>query len=81
MSGVRPKILDVFAGAGGLSLGFEAAGGRCIGAVEIDAAAAKTFASMFRADQPVVLGGPAMGTSTACQWSSFWAVFGISLTL
>lgn len=40
-------VLDLFAGAGGMALGFEAAGARCVGAVEIDEAAATTFRNMF----------------------------------
>src|SRR5262245_13663683 len=43
------RALDLFAGAGGLSRGFEWAGaGRVVGAVEIDEAAAETF----RANHP-----------------------------
>lgn len=30
------SVLDTFAGAGGFSLGFELAGGKTIGAIEID---------------------------------------------
>lgn len=53
--------LDLFAGAGGMSLGFRAASARCIGAVEWDQAAADTFARTFRDDRPVVFGGPEEG--------------------
>ena len=38
------RILDSFAGAGGFSLGFENAGFRVVGAIEIDKWAAETFA-------------------------------------
>lgn len=57
----RPRILDLFAGAGGMALGFEAAGGRCVGAVEIDAAAATTFRENFSHEGPRVFGGPVDG--------------------
>lgn len=55
------KTLDLFAGAGGLSLGFQAAGFRTLGAVEIDAPAAETFARTFEEEGPVVFGGPDRG--------------------
>ncbi len=55
------KVLDLFSGAGGMALGFEAAGARCIGALEKDASAARTFAQMFAHSQPVVMGGPLEG--------------------
>ena len=58
---MRPKVLDLFAGAGGMALGFEAAGGRCVGAVEIDTAAARTFAHNFGHEDLVVFGGPEAG--------------------
>lgn len=57
----RPRILDLFAGAGGMALGFEAAGGRCVGAVEIDAAAASTFRTNFAHENPRIFGGPVDG--------------------
>jgi len=60
----RRTVLDLFAGAGGMALGFEAAGGRCVGAVEWESAAAKTFSSMFSHDEAVVLGGPDRGDMT-----------------
>ena len=55
------SVLDLFAGAGGMALGFKAAGAQCIGAIELDQAAADSFARTFAADQPVVLGGPEAG--------------------
>ena len=38
------KVLDTFAGAGGFSLGFELAGCRVVGGIEIDSWASQTFA-------------------------------------
>ena len=46
-SGEPPRVLDLFAGAGGLSLGFQRAGFRIDGAVEIDPLAARTHARNF----------------------------------
>jgi DNA (cytosine-5)-methyltransferase 1 len=44
-----PRVLDLFAGCGGLSLGFEAAGFHLVGAVEIEPFAAKSYATnIFR---------------------------------
>lgn len=56
-----PTVLDLFAGAGGMALGFHAAGGRCIGAVEYDQAAADTFEMNFMTHPPVIFGGPVEG--------------------
>jgi len=39
--------LDLFAGAGGMTLGFKDAGIRSIGAIEIDRFAAETFRHNF----------------------------------
>ena len=46
-AGGRPRVLDLFAGCGGLSLGFHAAGFQIAGAVEIDADAAASHALNF----------------------------------
>lgn len=43
--GPRPKVLDLFAGAGGFSLGFAAAGAKIAAAVEVDAWACETLAA------------------------------------
>lgn len=54
----RPTVLDLFSGAGGMALGFQAAGARSVGAVEIDPVCAETFRRAFAEDAPVVFGGP-----------------------
>ncbi|MFG6136730.1 DNA cytosine methyltransferase [Halomonas sp. B23F22_10] len=51
-SGGAPRVLDLFAGCGGISLGFQAAGFRNIGAVELDPAAARSHALNFHRDAP-----------------------------
>jgi DNA (cytosine-5)-methyltransferase 1 len=59
---LEPRILDLFAGAGGMALGFHAAGGKCIGAVEVDQAAAFTFEQTFLGEEDLaVFGGPDEG--------------------
>lgn len=50
--GHRPRVMDLFAGCGGLSLGFEAAGCQILSAVEIDRDAARTHALNFHRSDP-----------------------------
>lgn len=50
--GDRPRILDLFAGCGGLSLGFQAAGFEVSGAVEFDALAAASHGLNFHPNKP-----------------------------
>jgi len=45
--GRRPRVLDLFAGCGGMSLGFQAAGFQPVAAIEFDALAAETHAVNF----------------------------------
>jgi DNA (cytosine-5)-methyltransferase 1 len=66
MGDLRLTVLDLFSGAGGMALGFEAAGGRCVGAVEIDEAAAGTFRATFANEGAVVLGGVDDGDMAIC---------------
>lgn len=49
------KILDTFAGAGGFSLGFQLAGAKVVGAIEVDSWAAETF--KFNHPEATVLQG------------------------
>ncbi|MGY4232927.1 DNA (cytosine-5)-methyltransferase 1 [Bradyrhizobium sp. USDA 4449] len=48
----KPRVLDLFAGCGGLSLGFQAAGCQIVGAMEIDEFAARSHAVNFCTGQP-----------------------------
>ena len=41
------RFIDLFAGIGGLRLGLEGAGGRCVYSIEIDKYAQKTYAANF----------------------------------
>ncbi|GJE53070.1 hypothetical protein GOFOIKOB_6146 [Methylobacterium tardum] len=50
--GEPPRVLDLFAGCGGISLGFQAAGFRIDAAVEIDPIAARTHALNFHGHEP-----------------------------
>lgn len=52
LDGAAPRTLDLFAGCGGLSLGFDAAGFRSVGAVEFDTDAARSHALNFFHDVP-----------------------------
>lgn len=52
LAGAAPRTLDLFAGCGGLSLGFDAAGFKSIGAVEFDPDAARSHAINFFSDLP-----------------------------
>jgi DNA (cytosine-5)-methyltransferase 1 len=52
LGGSAPRTLDLFAGCGGLSLGFDAAGFKTIGAVEFDADAARSHAINFMSHLP-----------------------------
>lgn len=52
LEGHSPRVLDLFSGCGGLSLGFDAAGFKTIGAVEFDPDAARSHAVNFMSDLP-----------------------------
>lgn len=52
LAGHAPRTLDLFAGCGGLSLGFDAAGFETIGAVEFDEFAARSHAMNFMRNVP-----------------------------
>lgn len=51
-AGARPRVLDLFAGCGGLSLGFLAAGFEIAGAVEYDPEAAASHGANFHPGKP-----------------------------
>jgi DNA (cytosine-5)-methyltransferase 1 len=46
-------FVDLFAGIGGMRMGFEAAGGRCVFTSEWNLFAQKTYAANFGADEPI----------------------------
>ena len=51
-AGGRPRVLDLFAGCGGLSLGFDAAGFHIAASVELDADAAASHGRNFHRGDP-----------------------------
>lgn len=51
----KPRVLDLFAGCGGISLGFQALGCELVAAVEIDSDAAASHALNFYRDAPAAV--------------------------
>ena len=51
-TGAQPRLLDLFSGCGGLSLGFSASGFEITGAIENDPTAAASYGANFHADDP-----------------------------
>ena len=51
--GGRPRVLDLFAGCGGISVGLEAAGFHISAAVEFDKEAARSHGINFHGGDPV----------------------------
>ena len=51
-AGAKPRVLDLFAGCGGLSLGFQAAGFEISAAVELDNDAARSHGTNFHPGNP-----------------------------
>lgn len=51
---IRPTCLDLFSGAGGLSVGFSIAGGVPIGAIDFDEDSIKTYRSIFPYAEDVI---------------------------
>ena len=52
-TGAQPRVLDLFSGSGGLSLGFSAAGFKIAAAIENDPTAAASYGANFHADDPL----------------------------
>ena len=52
-TGGRPRVLDLFSGCGGLSLGFRAAGFKIAAAIENDPTASASYGGNFHADDPL----------------------------
>lgn len=79
LAGHAPRTLDLFAGCGGLSLGFDAAGYKSIGAVEFDVDAAKSHAvNFFRDVDPVLFEAHASAKDiTRIEPSDLLAQFGL----
>ena len=51
-AGAKPKVLDLFSGCGGLSIGFSSAGFKITAAVESNEKAAASYGVNFHADDP-----------------------------
>src|SRR5579883_460089 len=54
-TGAAPRVLDLFSGCGGMALGFSKAGCQSLGGVELDADAARSFATNFHRGLPDAL--------------------------
>jgi DNA (cytosine-5)-methyltransferase 1 len=70
----NPTFVDLFAGAGGFSLGFQAAGFRSLAAWEIDEAAASTYRANFerlQPDAPPLVNPDGVGDLTAVDFSQY----------
>lgn len=52
-AGRRPRVLDLFSGCGGLSLGFSAAGFEIVAAIDNDPIASASYGTNFHADDPL----------------------------
>lgn len=52
-AGGRPRVLDLFSGCGGLSLGFRAAGFEIVAAIDNDPTAVASYSANFHADDPL----------------------------
>ena len=52
-TGAPPRVLDLFSGCGGLSLGFSAAGFKIAAAIENDPTAAATYGANFHPNDPL----------------------------
>lgn len=52
-AGGQPRVLDLFSGCGGLSLGFSAAGFEIVAAIENDPTAAASYGTNFHRDDPL----------------------------
>jgi DNA (cytosine-5)-methyltransferase 1 len=52
-AGGKPRVLDLFAGCGGLSLGFQSSGFELRAAVEFDPDAARSYGKNFHASDPL----------------------------
>ncbi len=79
LAGGTPRVLDLFAGCGGISLGFHAAGFDIKGAVEIDAKAAKSHALNFHrhAPEPAFSAHSKARDITAISPSELFADYGV----
>ena len=72
-AGKKPTVLDLFAGCGGLSLGFHSAGYEIVAGVELDAVAARTHARNFHGDDA----RHAIGRSVLAGPEKLWKELGL----
>ena len=66
-TGGQPRVLDLFSGCGGLSLGFSASGFELAAAIENDPTAGTSYGTNFHADDPLHAADRDITSTTPCQ--------------
>lgn len=78
--GARPRVVDLFSGCGGISLGFQKAGFSIAAAIELDPLAARSHALNFHRDDPLFHAHAKARDITQTEPNAFCAELGLGNT-